>query len=237
VRNRSNPDALIDANGNKSVLNLAKSLLYKAAAAVEKASTDERTRVLTKQEVPDLAFKIFMDNINQLGFQDGLPKGVKAIGWKIGSRIYLLEIKLRETLMAKLPEDVRGALVATAAAKKGLHPFTVDLMKAFNSKGWLVKEVNGTKVTAREALWNIQAGKLPYRGILILDIPSEFQEMLPAKDSIYAITVTGPLFSNAGSTPMTSSDMAGLGLVSKNSKSSETTAKPLPAEPEPDLPF
>lgn len=225
VRNRDNPDALIDAGGNKSVLSLAKSLLYKAAAAVEKASTDERERVLSKQELPDLAFKVFIDNLSQMGFQDGLPKGVKAIGWKIGGRVYLVEIKLRETLMEKLPEDVRGALTASAGQKKGLHPFTIELMKSFNAKGWLVKEINGMKVTAREALWKIQAGKLEIKGVIVLDIPDEYREMLPAKDSIYPVKVTSPLFSNAGAAPMTTNDMAGLGLFSSGGSDKGAAAK------------
>lgn len=228
VRYRDNPDTLIDASGNRAVLSLAKSLLYKAAAAVEKASVDERERVLSKQELPDLAFKVFMDNLSQLGFQDGLPKGVKAVGWKIGGRVYLIEIMLRERLMAKLPEDVRGALMANASAKKGLHPFTIDLMKSLNAKGWLVKEVNGVKVTAREALWTIQAGKLVIKGVIILDIPDEHREMLPSKDSLYAVSVMGPLFSNAGSVAISSNDVAGLGLFS-NGEGKQTPSKK-PAE-------
>lgn len=225
VRYNDNPDTLIDTGGNRGVLNLAKSLLYKAAAATEKASTEERERVLAKQELPDLALKVFLDNLNQIPFQDGLPKGVPAFGWKLNGRVYLLEIKLRESLLAKLPEDVRGAL--SAKEKRGLHPFTIELLKAFNAKGWLVKEHNGVKVTAREALWNIQAGKLPYKGVIVLDIPPEFREMLPSKESIYKVEITGPLFSNAGGSAMSAKDMAGMGLVG-NSNGGER--KPRPAE-------
>jgi hypothetical protein len=228
VRYNAYPDTLIDAGGNKSVLGLARSLLYKAAAATEKASTEERERVLAKQELPDLALKVFLDNLNQIPFQDGLPKGVQAFGWKIGSRVYLLEIKLRESLLAKLPEDVRGAL--SAKEKRGLHPFTTELMKAFNTKGWLVKEHNGVRVTPREALWNIQAGKLPYKGVIILDIPAEYREMLPAKESIYKVDITGPLFSSAGGSSMSSKDMANMGLVGVGSgeqrKPAQRTSEP-----------
>jgi hypothetical protein len=224
VRFNDSPDTLIDAGGNKSVLNLAKSLLYKAAAATEKASTEERERVLAKQELPDLALKVFLDNLNQIPFQDGLPKGVQAFGWKIGSRVFLLEIKLRESLLTKLPEDVRGAL--SAKEKRGLHPFTIELMKAFNAKGWLVKEHNGVKVTAREALWNIQAGKLPYKGVIVLDIPPDYREMLPSKESIYKVDITGPLFSNAGGSSMSANDMASMGLVGGNGNGER---KPRPA--------
>ena len=226
VRYNDDPDTLIDAGGNRGVLNLAKSLLYKAAAATEKASTEERERVLAKQELPDLALKVFLDNLNQIPFQDGLPKGVPAFGWKLAGRVYLLEIKLRESLLAKLPEDVRGAL--SAKEKRGLHPFTIELLKAFNAKGWLVKEHNGVKVTAREALWNIQAGKLPYKGVIVLDIPPEFKEMLPSKESIYKVDITGPLFSNAGGSSMSANDMASMGLVG-NSNGSERKPRP-PAE-------
>jgi len=142
-----------------------------------------------------LALDVFIRNLNQIGFQDGLPNGLKAIGWKVGNRIYVLEIKLRETLLAKLPSEVQDALALTAAAKRGFHhPFTINLMKAFDSKGWLVKESKGTEVVTREALWDIRAGKLPYRGVLILDIPVEYENLLPIKDSIYEIDVTGPLF-------------------------------------------
>jgi len=195
VRFHGDPEALVDTGEANSVLRLTKSLLYKAAAATEKASSEEHARVLTQRELSELAFDTFVGNLSTFGFQDGLPKGVPAIGWKVGARIYLLEIKLRETLLAKLPDDVRGAL--TAKEKRGLHPLTVELMKGLHKHGWLVREINGQKLTARDSIWNIQAGKYPFKGVLVLDVPTEHIERLPTKDSIYAVTVTGALFGGA----------------------------------------
>ncbi|MBC8738478.1 hypothetical protein F6X40_17015 [Paraburkholderia sp. UCT31] len=195
VRYQGVPDSLIDTGGGASELRLARSLMYKAVAAAEKASTQELERVLTKQETSELAFDTFLGMLNQVGFQDGLPKGVKAIGWKVGNRIFMLEIKLRETLMPKLPDDVRQALAAKE--KRGLHPFTVELMKGLHNRGWLVTKVDGVELKPRDALWNITAGKLLYKGVLVIDIPAEHKDKLPSKDSIYAITMAGPLFTNA----------------------------------------
>lgn len=49
-------------------------------------------------------------------------------------------------------------------------------------------------VPAHEALWVIQAGKLEFSRVIILDLPDEILTRLPPKDSYYEVVVKRPLF-------------------------------------------
>lgn len=216
VRFNSQPRFMPDVNGDPTSYKLARDILSAAegaaseALAEEKQRTLERSESLEKKELPDVIFETFMRALPQLPFQSrGLPKGVQAVAWKVGKRVYMAEIKLRETVMAKLPADVRGALTPNPKDRVRIQPFTLELLKALDTRGWLVRQLDGTSLEVKEALWNIQAGKLGFRGIIIIDVPDEFVPMLPPGDSMYDVAVTGTLFTpSAAATQVTASGTA-----------------------------
>lgn len=205
VKYHSTPRFLPEIDGDPQTYKLARELLAVAddsqivAVVQEKQKTLEATKELTGQELPDVIFDALVRALPALSFQNrGLPKGVAAVAWKTGARVYLLEIKLRETVMGKLPAEVRGALLPNPKERSRLQPFTVELLKALDARGWLVKDINDTKVPTKEAVWNIKAGKLDFKGVIVVDVPAEFMPMLPADDSMYEVAVTGPLFTGGG---------------------------------------
>lgn len=198
VKFNNNARVIPDLNGDPQVYRLAREILTVADDAQVVVVTEEKQRTLEKTELPDVVFDAFARALPSLAFQSrGLPKGVPAVAWKVGTRVYLLEIKLRETVMAKLPEDVRGALSPNPKERSRLQPFTAELLRALESRGWLVREINDTKVEVKDALWNLKAGKLDFKGVIVIDVPKEFMAQLPSEDSMYEIVVSGPLF-NAG---------------------------------------
>lgn len=214
-----------DMNGDASSYRLARDLLSAAdgvtseALAEEKQKTLDRSESLEKKELPDVIFETFTRSLSQLSFQSrGLPKGVQAVAWKVGKRVYMLEIKLRETVMAKMPQDVRGALTPNPKERVRVQPFTFELLKALDARGWLVRKIEETQLEVKEALWNIQAGKLAFKGVIIIDVPDEYVPMLPSGDSMYDVAVTGTLFtpsatqSSAAGTPVAKDDLLSMVL-------------------------
>lgn len=227
VKFHSNPRSIPDLDGDPQVYRHARDLLAVADGAQIEAVTEEKQRTLEKTELPDVIFETFAKALPSLSFQNrGLPKGVAAVAWKIGNRVYLLEIKLRETVMAKMPADVRGALVPNPKERQRLQPFTAELLKSLEARGWLVSKIGDAQVAPKEALWNIKAGKLDFKGVIVVDVPPEFIGQLPADDSMYEIVVTGPLFTQSAS----SANGAGGGM-SKNDLLG-SVLKPSTAKPE-----
>lgn len=226
VRYRATPALLPEISDNPHIHRLAKDLLYRAAEATEKVAVVAKAKVLEKHELPAVALQGFLDALPMLPFQDGLPKGVKGVGWKVGSRVFLLEMKLRELIMAKLEPDLRAALEGAYKDKNKLATFTQEFLKAVDAKGWLVKEAAKTKLEAKEAMWVILAGKFEFKGVIIIDLPKEYLEVLPSKDSLYDITIRGPLYAQSANKEITSAELEDLGLFKKPS-----APRPPPAAP------
>lgn len=198
VKYFSNPLKMPEVDSDAATYRLAKDLLFAHVEEEREAVREEKRKVLEEKSdsLPDLILNAFIRSLPLLSFQNrGLSKGVQAVAWKHGRRIYLLEIKLRETIMPKLPADIRGALSPEKKSGSKLQPFTVELLKALDAKGWLVRKYENWELNTTEAVWNIKAGKLEFKGVIIVDIPDEYKEQLPADDSMYEVTITGPLFS------------------------------------------
>jgi len=219
VKFHSNARSIPDLNGDPNVYRFARELLTVADDVQAEAVIEEKQRTLEKTELPDVIFESFVRALPSLSFQSsGLPKGVQAVAWKVGGRVYMLEIKLRETVLAKMPADVRGALLPNPKERQRVQPFTQELLKALEARGWLVRKIDDTKIEAKDALWNIKAGKLDFKGVIVIDVPKDFLGQLPSEDSMYEVAVTGPLFtssSNHGHNGSGSSAGAPMGL-SKN---------------------
>ncbi len=202
VKFKNNPRNIPDVNGDAAISRFARDLLYSADDAKDEALTEQKQKVLEEAaaSLPDLIYETFIKALPSLSFQNrGLPKGVAAVAWKFGNRVYLLEIKLRETVMAKLPAEVRAALTPNPKERPRVQPFSAELLKALDARGWLVKKANETRLEAKDALWNIRAGKLDFKGVIIIDVPEQYVPQLPASDSMYEVAVTGPLFASAAS--------------------------------------
>lgn len=140
-------------------------------------------------------FHLFVEeNIHQIlgsiTYQSyGLPKGTAAGGWRDGSTLYLLENKLREALKNLLPEGFVAAYHQTVFSKAAIQPLSLMLIDLFESKGWLLKQFNG--VSARNGLWNIKAGAMLFKAVLVIKLPTEMHVHLP-NQSPYEITIDGP---------------------------------------------
>jgi hypothetical protein len=203
VRYHSRPRQIPTMNGDPGTYRQARDLLEAIDDTQAEAMTEQKQKTLEKTELPDVLFETFTQSIPQLTFQSrGLPKGVAAVAWKVKTRVYMLEIKLRETMMAKLPPEVSGALKPNPKERVRVQPFTVELLKALDARGWLVKQIDDVKVETKEALWNVQAGKLAFKGVIVIEVPPEFLQMLPRDDSMYELSVTGPLFTPSNQTAL-----------------------------------
>jgi hypothetical protein len=225
----SSPKTLPEIESDSVAYRMARELLTVADDKQAEVVQEERQKTLEKSAgaLPDVIFDSFMKALPQLSFQNrGLPKGVAAVAWKVGSRVYLLEIKLRETVMVKIPADVRGALVPNPKERVKVQPFTLELLKALDAQGWLVKKLNDVKLETKDALWNIKAGKLDFKGVIIIDVPAEYMAQLPADDSMYEVSVTGSLFSNGAGMAMSKNDLLGCVLKPASQDATQQNSTP-----------
>ena len=242
----SQPSRIPDLNGEPANSRRARDLLYSAEGVATQALNEQKAKTLEKavevqqgsssekRELSDIVFDCFVQCLPQLTFQTrGQPKGVKAAAWKVNERVFMLEIKLREIVMRKLPPEISGALTPSGRERVRVQPFTLELLKAFDSRGWLVREHDGVTLDTKEALWNVQAGMLKFKGVLIIDVPPQYQASLPRENSMYDVTIDGTLFTpaaaqqaNASGTAFSKNDL--LGVLAP----SATPRPPAPSEGE-----
>lgn len=216
-----NPAQIPVVDGNQQIYSLARELIQVSESTQETIVQEEKKKTLDKADLPDVIFDAFLQSLPLLPFQSrGLPKGVSAVAWKFGNRVYLLEIKLRETVMNKLPQEIKGALTQTKepGSKQRLHPFTAELLKSLRLNNWLITAIDNMKVSDKEALWKIKAGKLDFNGVIVVEVPDQYMKQLPSDDSMYEVVVTGPLYTssatvinNGGSANSAARDTAGAG--------------------------
>jgi hypothetical protein len=198
VKFKSEPRSMPEIEGNQNTFRLAQDLLYTAKDVKVEVVEEEKQKTLEKHELPEVVFSAFKKALPMMAFQNkGLPKGVRAVAWKTGKRVYMLEIALRESVTAQMPKELVEALAPNGKTKQRVQPFTVELLKALEANKWLVTEIEGKKLPPTEALWTIQAGKLEFRGVIVIDVPDEFLPSLPPQDSMYEVAVTGVLFTHA----------------------------------------
>jgi hypothetical protein len=231
VKYREHPRAL--PNPGDASFDLAKALLAGSsataqavpAAAAAHAGTVPRTEPLPTalpaapavdesddRPVAEQLYALFMRFLPQLPFQSpGQPKSVPAVGWKVGTRVYLLENALRNSLTQRLPPSLKAALESGEYAKKTkLPPLTYELVSAFEERGLLVREIGKAKVDLAQPFWKISAGVKDFQRVLILDANDEMLPMLPPQDSYYAVTVLGPQFQQPGNYTMRATELSSL---------------------------
>jgi hypothetical protein len=179
-----------------TVYRLARSLLDNEVAVTAKAGEETPQRVFEQRDPDTELLTCFERELAVLPFQSaGMPKNIPAVGWRKNGRAYLLENRLADTLLPKLPAEVRAAFMPGARDKTArITPMTAAFLRIFAAKGWLVTEHGPDKLNPAEALWVITAGKLEFSRVIVLEMPSELNDRMPAKDSFYEITVRRPLF-------------------------------------------
>lgn len=164
------------------------------AAPISDAAESARAKAYEQRDPEVEILELFERELAMLPFQTmGLPKNIPAVGWKKGNRAYFLENRLTEHLLAKLRPELRAAYTPTGERVR-VQKLTGALLKIFNQKGWLVLSHESHTVPVHEALWVIQAGKLEFSRVIILDLPEEYVDRLPPKDSYYEVKVKRPLF-------------------------------------------
>ena len=209
VKFKSNPKKIPDPDGSNRIYQYTWDILNNATRSEEVVVAVEKAKTLERHELPDLLFDAFLKGLPALSFQNrGLPAGVRAVAWKQGNRVYMIEIELRERVMAKLDASLRGALSPHGKdARSRLQPFTRELLKALDARGWLVREVGKMKLDVTEALWTIKAGKLEFKGVIVIDVPETHLDKLPEQDSFYEVSVLGPLFTQPGASMVSRTDL------------------------------
>jgi len=199
-----------------------------APASIVPPSDLPRAKAYEQRDPEIELFEVFEREVAMLPFQTlGLPKNIPAVGWKKGNRAYLLENRLTESLMPKLRPELQVAY-APSREKVRVEPLTAALLKLFHKKGWLVLEHGSTKIPPHEGLWVIQAGKLEFSRVIVLELPEEILARLPPKDSYYEVTIKRPLFQSPFAGTISKDDLLGSMLRPKS-----PTPKPAPTESKP----
>jgi hypothetical protein len=202
---------------DRTLHRLARGLLDRHAERVPPPEGTPSTRVYEKREPRVVLLETFERELAMIPFQTpGLPKNTLAAGWKVGSRVYMLDYRLNECLLPKLPPEIKETLTP-AGEKARLEPLIAALAKLFHEMGWLVLEEGDQRVSPDAPLWVIQAGKNTFRRVIIVDLPPPFLARLPSRDTHYEITVLHPLFQIALGTAISKDDLMGGMLRPKTS--------------------
>lgn len=221
--------------GGKEVWRLAVDILERAKKADVVIQEEAKQATIEAQDVPigDQIYNALMRMLPVISFQTpGQPPGVPAFGWKFGKRVYLLEIKLREALLKELSPEVKGALIPNKSKRVKIQPVTRELLEVLSKRGWVIKQIGDVKLDLYEALWNIKAGNLNFKGIIILDLPDDILPLLPSGNSKYEINVLGPLFATPGTHSLGGNDLNGI-LGNNTAKAKPTEAKSAEEAPAP----
>jgi hypothetical protein len=198
---------------------LAATLASLVHAADGTATKEEKQRLLETKDLPELVLTSFLDALPSIAFQSpGLPRGVKAVGWKKGNRLYLIEHQIRDQALARMDPDVKAAIGGAYRKKTVVAPFTLELLKALEARGWLVHEIGEAKLPVNEAFWDIKAGERQFNAIIIIDVPAEVLDRLPSQDTIYPLSVLSPHFKPPGITSSADIDLDGAGVFSAPKK-------------------
>jgi len=209
VKYYGHADQLPEIGKDRTLHRLARGLVDRHAERVPPPQRASSTRVYEKREPQVVLLEVFERELAMIPFQTpGLPKNTLAAGWKVGGRVYMLDYRLNECLLPKLPAELKETL-PPSSEKARLEPLAAALAKLFHDMGWLVLEVDDQRVSPEAPLWVIQAGKNTFRRVMIVDLPPPFLARLPSKDSHYDITVLQPLFPIALGVSISKDDLMG----------------------------
>jgi hypothetical protein len=222
VKYRGKPQSVPDITREPRIYRLARDLLSSSAEAIVEVAEAARQEVFEQREPKEAILETFVRELAMLPFQSpGLPKNIPAVGWKKGNRAFFLENRLCEAILAKLDPELRAAFTSPTREKSPkVSLLGQEFLKIFEEKGWLVCKEGTQTVPPHEALWVIQAGKLEFSRVIILDLPEEMVERLPSRDSYYDVVIKRPLFAIAGN--ISKDDLFG-GLLKPKNEGAESS--------------
>ena len=236
VKYRGRPGEMPESARDPNVYRIARSLLEVETEMAAKTPEEiqPKTTAYERRDPDAELLEIFERELSMLPFQSpGLPKNIPAAGWKKNGRCYLLENQLANNLAPKLTAETRAAFVPANRDKTArVTPMTAAFLRIFESKGWLVLENGPDKVAANEALWVIQAGKLEFSRVMILNLPPDLVEKLPPQNSLYDVVVKRPMFQSAVQTTVSKDDLMG-GMLRPKSPAAAKPAEVAPEAPPP----
>jgi hypothetical protein len=120
-------------------------------------------------------------------------KKIVPMGWKKKGRLYLIERALAETLWHKLPQALKDEFQEAPAGPRS--PVTRALLEVLHLEGWLVTRNGLDELAATDALWVVRAGKIDFKGVIVLSkLPESLMDQLPTDDSPFDMTILRPLF-------------------------------------------
>lgn len=147
-------------------------------------------------------FSAFREGFFKMIFQaKGNKRGQPADGWRVDSKLYLIEHRVHDICSALLSEKAVSEL-AKIEEKCGEHSaFNQVLFKVLYEKELLVLKMNTYLLDGSEAgeeelspenpLWNIWAGRLEMKNILVVEFPEEERGIYP-KETSYKIQAQFP---------------------------------------------
>ena len=100
-----------------------------------------------------------------------LPRNMPVSAWRSGKQLLVSEVKLRDRVRDHLCAQDQAVVARARRPGAPVSGLTLLMLDALHAAGWLVCQVGETTVAPEAALWDIQAGKLPYHGILVLELP------------------------------------------------------------------
>ncbi len=157
-----------------------------------------KQKVMTWQDKLDnldmierFVFDSFVDFMPNIIFKTpALKKGTMAYGWKQQTKLYLLEIQIREKILAVLSDDDKKMFITE---NEPLNKFSQALFSALKKIDWLVTE-NAQMKVGSIPFWEVKVGDNQFKGVFILNIPEEFLSSLTEHDTTYVITILKPQY-------------------------------------------
>lgn len=191
----------LDADARERLMTLVTQLKQIDSSATKA----EKEEVIEAAEKESSLLSLFMKAAPEFCYQTaGLGKGLRAVGWRQGTRLYFIEWGVRKAMEPMLTKNQAAALETDYEQGQRLARFSSELYKQLDEKGWLVTEheieqEDGTmkrvKASKKLPLWKIEtrhhndtkAGRT-FSWVFIVDLPEEERGWFPA-NSQYAITV------------------------------------------------
>ncbi|WP_026186444.1 HD domain-containing protein [Thioalkalivibrio thiocyanodenitrificans] len=224
----------------ESMVDRLKGLVSQMKQADGKATGEEKSEFLENLPLPEMVWRAFSKALCEVSLQvPGLPRKIKAAGWKVGDRLYLLELAIHKAAMKHLDSHTRAALGENYRQYNKIAPFSMALMEQFNERGCLVKRVGEAKLGWEDALWKIRAGSLEFNGVIIIDLAQaeELKALLPGEDTLYEIEVLAPMFVAPGMHVISGGKLPDAILGSKKpAKTNAPGEKKAPVAPDPPEP-
>lgn len=213
----------------EEALKLAVDLIGEARVANAKAIVSTQQKVLDKTDLPEAVLQVFLDTLPRLPLRTTYTRrGEKTAGVVVGRRVYLLEKDLKDHLEANLTPELKAMLPVARMHRKGSERFavTLELMKAFDKRGWLVKEANGVKLPTHKATWAATFGTVEFTNVIICDLPQDVRERLPG-DATTTVVIKGPADKSSEPAETSAQDLVSTGLL----RPKAAAARPAPVVP------